>query len=52
MSYYREIRHDELVEWLTDNVLRSFTEDDMTMDELATTLLNKFDILGSSNTAQ
>ena len=51
MSYYREIRIDELVTWLLEkNPVVRLTDSEAL--QLATALLNKFDILGSSQTAQ
>lgn len=51
MSYYREIRLDELVTWLLekDSVIKLNDNEAL---RLASALLDKFDIMGSSNTAQ
>jgi hypothetical protein len=51
MSYYREIRLDELVAWLQsrDYTNNGLVEVDITV--LADDLFNRFDILSSSDTA-
>lgn len=48
MSYYREIRIDELTKWLIENGVDGYTE--TTAEELAQRLLDRFDILTFSNT--
>jgi len=52
MSYYREIRLDELIAWLRsrDYVNNGLVEVDLTV--LADDLFNRFDILSDSTTAQ
>lgn len=54
MSYYREIRLDELTAWLLD---KGFAEErsgygHVSAEELALAILEKFDVMGSANTAQ
>ena len=51
MSYYREIRLDELVAWLQsrDYTNNGIVEVDLTV--LANDLFNRFDILSDSKTA-
>ena len=51
MSYYREIRHDELVAWLLDRAYTNNGAVEIGVGTLATDLLERFDILGTSNTA-
>lgn len=53
MSYYREVRQDELVAWLLD---KGYAEEESgyghaSAEELASALLARFDVLGHSNTA-
>lgn len=51
MSYYREIRLDELVTWLLEkNSVVKLTDNEAL--QLATALLEKFDVMGASKTAQ
>lgn len=51
MSYYREIRLDELVTWLLEknSVVKLNDQEALA---LATAILDKYDVLGSSLTAQ
>lgn len=54
MSYYREVRHDELVAWLLE---KGFAEETtgfghVSAADLATAILDRFDVMGPSNTSQ
>lgn len=51
MSYYREIRLDELVTWLLEKnpVVRL---NDAEALQLASAILEKYDVMGTSTTAQ
>lgn len=51
MSYYREIRLDELITWLLDkNPVVVLTDQEAL--QLASAILEKFDVMGTSQTAQ
>lgn len=53
MAYYRPIRIDELTPWILEQVKKENLISDNQIDAkaLATALLNKFDVLGYSQTA-
>lgn len=51
MSYYREIRLDELVTWLLEKNSAVKLNDNEAL-QLATAILEKFDVMGTSTTAQ
>lgn len=50
MAYYREMRVDEISAWLLENQVVELTE--LEAVELAEAILDRFDIMGPSNTAQ
>lgn len=54
MSYYREVRLDELTAWLLE---KGFAEEKsgyghVSAEELATAILDRFDVMGPATTAQ